>query len=199
MIADSTSMQNVIAFPGRDSDRVSEHDSDNDADHEIYRYKFGQSFMKGLFQFAKIHQYDDRHTFKDAWKVWVEVNCDEVEAEIRSLNETGYTGDIIDKMYKSARYYFRKKATTKKDPKKRRVYISLNKDFLSKMNDHVKNYCIDDKNTPADGFEDFCKTNKSELGDEVAYLYHAGITDPKDISAKIKKTYKNKYFQITHN
>ena len=166
--------------------------------HEIYRYKFSTDFMKILLQFAKIHQYDDRHTFKEAWKIWIEENSDDVESEIRTLNTTGYTGDIIDKMYKSARYYFRKKDTSAKEAKKRRVYISLNKEFLNVMNMHVQKFCVDEKNTPAEGYEEFCQTHKAELSDEVTHIFKAGIIDAKDISAKLKKTYKNKYFQLTH-
>ena len=166
--------------------------------HATYRYKFSQSFMESLLQFAKIHQYDDRHSFKDAWKEWIEENSDDVESEIRTLNTTGYTGDIVDKMYKSARYYFRKKDTSEKEAKKRRVYVSLNKEFLTTMNQHVQSYCVNEKHTPAEGYEEFCQTHKNELADEVSYLFNAGIKDAKDISAKLKKTYKNKYFQLTH-
>ena len=40
----------------------------------IYRYKFTPEFMSELYQFSKIHQYDDRHSFKDAWNIWVQTN-----------------------------------------------------------------------------------------------------------------------------
>ena len=80
----------------------------------IYRYKFSQDFMTDLYEFSKIHQYDDRDSFKEAWKTWILLNDEPIQAEIESLTENKYDGDILVKMYKSARYYFRKKSTEKR-------------------------------------------------------------------------------------
>ena len=82
----------------------------------IYRFKFDDSFVDILNTFSKVHQYDSRTDFKEAWKLWLEENNDAVETESRRLINSGYEGDIIDKMFKSARYYFRKKRTKKKAP-----------------------------------------------------------------------------------
>jgi hypothetical protein len=76
-------------------------------------------FMKELHNFSKIHQYDHRKDFKEAWNTWIEENNDIVTDEIRRLTEMGYDGDILDKMFKSARYYFRKKSTEKNEPQAR--------------------------------------------------------------------------------
>ena len=81
----------------------------------IYRYKFSNDFTEGLFTFAKIHQYDDRKTFKEAWTKWTEENDIIITNEIRRLKDNGYEGNILDKMFKSARYYFRKKPNQKKE------------------------------------------------------------------------------------
>ena len=40
----------------------------------IYRYKFTDDFINILCNFAKIHQYDERNTFKEAWAFWIEEN-----------------------------------------------------------------------------------------------------------------------------
>ena len=37
----------------------------------IYRYKFTEHFMEELYEFSKIHQYDARKDFKEAWKIWI--------------------------------------------------------------------------------------------------------------------------------
>ncbi len=87
---------------------------DETSSNTIYRYKFTEDFMVDLNKFAKIHQYDDRKDFKEAWLTWVEDNKDIVDEEIHRLLYLGYEGDILDKMFKSARYYFRKKSTEKK-------------------------------------------------------------------------------------
>ena len=104
----------------------------------IYRYKFEDTFTKELYKFSKIHQYDHRKDFKIAWNAWVEDNTELVEHETRRLENLEYEGDILDKMFKSARYYFRKKSTEKKAPKTRREYVSVQKEFLDAMDAHIK-------------------------------------------------------------
>jgi hypothetical protein len=36
----------------------------------IFRFKFKDEFTGELYKFAKIHQYDHRKDFKEAWKKW---------------------------------------------------------------------------------------------------------------------------------
>lgn len=77
----------------------------------IFRFEFSKQFMDVLYQFSKIHQYDDRHTYKEAWKEWTMIDEISVmiEEETRRMIELGYLGNVEDKMFKSGRYYFRKK------------------------------------------------------------------------------------------
>lgn len=64
-----------------------------------------------LSMFSKVHQYDDRHTYKSEWAKWVQQEniAQAIDMEKRRLQENGYIGDIDDKMFKAGRYYFRKK------------------------------------------------------------------------------------------
>jgi hypothetical protein len=162
----------------------------------IYRYKFEDTFTKELYKFSKIHQYDHRKDFKIAWNVWVEDNAELVENETRRLENLEYEGDILDKMFKSARYYFRKKSTEKKAPKTRREYVSVQKELLDAMDSHIKNNIKDEHYKPSDGFLEFCKTNMELLKEEVSILCKNGITNSIEVKDKIKKTYKNRYFMI---
>jgi len=166
----------------------------NDNNVNIFRYKFTQIFMDELYKFSKVHQYDHRHDFKEAWKIWVEENNDLVDSEVRRLTNLGYDGDIIDKMFKSARYYFRKKSSEKKEPQKRRDYIGVNKEFLDIMDQHIHS----NMNKPSEGFDDFCKINIEVLKEEVNRLCKCGLTDPVEMKNKIKKTYKNRYFILVN-
>jgi hypothetical protein len=159
----------------------------------IYRYKFTNDFMDELYKFSKIHQYDHRHDFKEAWNVWVEENTLLVNFEIKRLVELGYDGDIIDKMFKSARYYFRKKSATKKEPVKRREYISIHKDILIEMDKYIS---INKNIKPSVSFNDFCKNNTELIKNQINELCKIGITDADLIREKFKKTYKNRYFII---
>ena len=114
---------------------MSLNNQENKTQTSIYRFKFTPDFTQLLFEFSKLHRFDDRHTFREAWELWLDENNDEVCKETRYLSNLGYEGDVLDKMYKSSRYYFRKKSTSKVEPKKRRVYVKrcifmLNDAFL---------------------------------------------------------------------
>lgn len=168
-------------------------EKNTDDNINIYRYKFTVEFTEELFKFSKIHQYDHRKDFKEAWEVWTENNSELVDTEVRRLTNLGYDGDILDKMFKSARYYFRKKSTEKKEPVKRRIYVGSQKELLDAMDDHIKTNLSKDFK-PSDGFDEFCKENIDLLKEQVKQLCQAGITDSNEIKAKVKKTYKNRYF-----
>ena len=169
---------------------------DESSSNTIYRYKFTEDFMVDLYKFAKIHQYDDRKDFKEAWLIWVEDNKDIVDEEIHRLLYLGYEGDILDKMFKSARYYFRKKSTEKKQPKQRRQYISVNRELLNAMDKHIEDNMYNDNYQPKTGFITFCKDNEILLKDAISKLYEQGEKNSGLIEDKIKKTYKNRYFML---
>jgi len=159
----------------------------------IYRYKFTQEFMDELYKFSKIHQYDDRKSFKEAWELWTKDADDLIVSEMRRLQSLGYDGDIPEKMFKSARYYFRKKSTTKPPPKDRRKYVGVNKTLLDAMDAHISKSRKMDNYKPSEGFLDFCNHHKDELIEEINKLIENQL-DSEEILGKIKKTYKNRYF-----
>ena len=165
----------------------------------IFRYKFTDDFTSEMFKFSKVHQYDHRKDFKDAWQIWLEENNDIVEEEVRRVTNLGYDGDVLDKMFKSARYYFRKKSTEKKPPAKRRAYVGANKELIEAMDEHIKSRVNDKDYKPADGFCEFCDTKRELLKEEVNKLSKSGFTDSNLINNKIKKTYKNRYFLLINN
>lgn len=193
---------------GRNSERDCDDESaqTNNADIEnvdhrndefninIYRYKFTEEFTSELFKFSKIHQYDGRKEFKEAWNIWIDDNENIVNEEFRRLKMIGYQGDVFDKMFKSARYYFRKKSTEKKEPAKRRIYIVSRKDIIDAMDEHIKTNIASENFKPSNGFDEFCMQNVNLLKEEIVVLRNAGLTDPNVIKSKIKKTYKNRYF-----
>lgn len=156
----------------------------------IYRYKFAEEVAEELDRFSKVHQYDDRVTFKEAWTEWTTDNEDLISAEVRRLTNLGCEGDIVDKMFKSARYYYRKKSTVKKAPAERRNYVGVQKDLLDAMDEYI----LQNDSKPAIGFVDFCKTHMELLKTEIDILRVNGITERSEIQNKIKKTYKNRYF-----
>jgi hypothetical protein len=163
----------------------------------IYRFKFTEDFMEELYKFSKIHQYDDRKSFKEAWELWVEDNEVLIDEETMRLSKLGYNGDILDKMFKSARYYFRKKSSEKKEPRKRRQYIGVNHELLDAMDTHISDNIFNDDYQPKNGFTAFCKENETVVKDSICKIMEQGVSDLDLIEEKIKKTYKNRYFMLT--
>lgn len=171
--------------------------TDDNLPSVIYRFKFTEDFMEELYNFSKIHQYDLRKDFKEAWKLWTEDNQEIIDNQILRLSNLGYDGDINDKMFKSARYYFRKKSIEKKEPKERRQYISVNRELLEAMDNHIEKNIFNLEYQPKTGFVSFCKENEIILKDTISKIYEQGIKDSSLIEDKIKKTYKNRYFRLT--
>lgn len=85
--------------------------STNNNNNIIYRHEFSKEFMAHVSRFSKVHQHDDRHTYKREWTKWIQLEeiTMTIDAETRRLQENGYVGDINDKMFKAGRYYFRKR------------------------------------------------------------------------------------------
>lgn len=83
----------------------------NDSIHNTrtFRYKLSNEIVTFIAEFSKLHQYDDRHAYKDAWGIWLNDNRDFVSREEKRLKDIGFNGDVIDKMFKAGRYYFREK------------------------------------------------------------------------------------------
>ena len=160
----------------------------------IYRFNFSEDFIEELSNFSKIHQFDDRHVFKEAWKIWMNENEDLVNKEKEYLENLHYNGDILDKMFKSARYYFRKKNFMREEhPIEKKKYTPINKVFLKKMDDFIK---LNKQIKPSDCFILFCKEYDTDMNIEINILLETGNYDSIEIKKKMVKTFNNRYYKI---
>ncbi len=164
-------------------------------DVQVFRFKFTQEIMNMLQEFAQIHKYDDKETYKDAWDNWTKENKEIIKnEEIRLLN-LGWTGKINDKMFKSAKYYFRNKSNVKKTPKERRTYTRVTIDLRMTIDRHITCSIKEDKYKPADGLNQFYEQYSDVIKEEYENLSKLGFSK-NVVDEKIKKTYKNRYFQF---
>lgn len=165
---------------------------------KIFRYKLSDTIMTSITQFAHIHQFDDRHQYKEAWTYWLKDNQDCVEREISRLKQLDYTGDIVDKMFKAGRYYFRGKATIKetKIEKKetKRNYIVMNPDLIQTMDIHLRGLMAQPNFKPALAYTQFCEQHAELVKTEIRRL--AETISGEKMLEKLKKTYKNRYFGL---
>jgi hypothetical protein len=177
--------------------QMSQESSPNPPVTMVYRFKFSPEIMTMVESFSKLHQYDDRKTYKEAWVVWSEDNREIIKREEDRLGELNYQGDVNDKMYKAGRYYFRKKSAEKKEPKNRRQYITVSGELLEAMDQHIaKNSQMEDY-SPASGYATFCQEQVVLLKGEINNICKENDIDGREMNCKIKKTYKNRYFIFT--
>ena len=160
----------------------------------IFRFKFSPDFLNELQNFCRIHKFDESKKFKDEWNIWVENNKEIIDLEKTNLKESGYDGDILKKMYKSARYYFKNKEGGKKEPRKRRQYIGLDREFLDSIDTHIE-YIKEDNLKPAEALINFLDNTEyvNIIRNEKLRLKSYSLNDD-EIREKFKKTYKNRYF-----
>ena len=157
----------------------------------IYRYKFTDDFINEIKKFIHIHRFDAIDVFKEAWEEWKVQNYHLVINEELQLKSKGYEGDVSTKMYKSVRYYYKNKPLSRQEPKKRKVYIRLDADVLSLMDRHI----TDNTQKPSVSYGYFVEINADSLKLLEVSLIDKGLSK-EDINAKIKKTFKNRYFRL---
>ena len=173
----------------------------NEKDTTVYRFKFSSDIVSLLSEFSKIHQHDNRDDYKDAWDNWCSINNDAIVEETKRLEKLGYKQNINISMYRSARYYYRNKSTSKTVEKKRRVYVPMNKTFLQLIDDHLYKYDnlkkwrkdTDQPMKPSVCYDSFCEEHANTITEETKRLISCGI-NKEDVEGKLKKTYKNRYF-----
>ena len=220
----ATSVSDVSAVMAQPNEittikREGEGDVDVDVDGEnntkIFRYKLSNDILSIITQFAKIHQLDDRHSYKEAWEVWLNENKEYIADETDRLVAAGYKGDVEEKMYIAGRYYFREKVKIKKNKgevevegkgkkvsavsKKKREYIVMGKDFIKAIDVHLLTAMKQKGFKPAFAYKTFCEQHIELLRTEIRRLVNEEkhIFTDKDMNMKIKKTYKNRYFMLS--
>jgi len=157
----------------------------------IFRFKFTPQFQEKLVAFTKIHKFDDTGIFRENWDEWLAENKASVVNETRNLENLGYRGDVKMKMYKSVRYYYKDKSEKQVKPKKRRVYISLDRDILDWIDAHID---LHKASKPAEAYLNFITSIDKELLDKTKIMIMSSGLDKHQTEQKLKKTYKNRFF-----
>ena len=188
----------------------------NGNNSKIFRYKLSDAILSSITQFAKIHQLDDRHVYKESWGIWLNENKESIDCETERLVVAGYNGSVVDKMYIAGRYYFREKVkikktkgesvvaaaaavSTKNEKKQKRGYIVMGKAIIESMDKHLLTSMKQKGFKPALAYKNFCEQHIELLRIEIRRLVNEEkhIFTDKDMNLKIKKTYKNRYFMLS--
>ena len=168
---------------------------------KIYRFKFSKETQEELENFSYKHRYDDIPTFRDNWSIWYKNNIKIAKKEEEYLRNLGYKKDIELKMYTSVRYYLKNKCLTRCNPKTRRKYIRLPKEFLELIRLHLDESILKNILKPSEAYNNFVTDNKYK---EKVYKIREKLKEKYKLSdaaieIKLKKMYKNKYYRKQKN
>ena len=177
------------------------------------RYKFAKEITDMLSDFAKIHQYDGSKDYKEAWNNWIkeEEVGNKLEDERSRLIKMGMTDDVMSRLYKSSRYYYRNKPNNMNMvPKERKKYVGFPAEVLRKMDaqiireingsiDMSENDKIISRFMPANSFELYLKENPESINDLLTVTGENAEERRNEITMvtnRLKKTYKNRFYKI---
>lgn len=79
---------------------------------------------------------------------------------------------------------------------KTRKYIVMSQEVIVAMDTHLKSAILVAGFKPATGYADFCEKNLSIINVEIGRIRKLYTIVPKELADKIKKTYKNRYFNL---
>jgi len=154
---------------------------------QTLRFDYTDEISELLNIFAKEHQNDDRKKFKTEWNEWVkkeDIN-EKINKEIKRLEKLGLEDDILDRMFKSVKYYYCKKLQNRIKPSSKpksqiKLYTTLSQVILKIMDEHsyiyikkeTENKTNKEENqkniiSPAKAYEDFCNKNRDALLEEI--------------------------------
>lgn len=165
-----------------------------------YRFNLSSETASAVSEFAVLHKFDALKDYKEAWRGWCEENQEMVSHEARRLGRLGYTGDVLDKMYKAGRYYYRnpKKQRDGESSGRRKTYVGLDSEILSLMDSFLEDKLITSQNgretKPSVLHEAFEAEYSDQINAEIERL-RLMIGDD-DVKLKIKKTFKNRYYVL---
>lgn len=188
------------------------------AELQQYRFDFTEEFGQVLSAFAAQHKNAARKTFKSEWNLWCEMPDikEQISLEITNMKRNGFEGDILDKMFKSARYYHRKNVTRPKPIKcktePKRHSNRFTKGLLDIMDTHIEYYISTQINkskmradtrislSQSEGYNLFCETRQDDIYAELLDIKgHRGIMDAQIMSDKLKKAYKTRFYTKRKN
>ena len=158
----------------------------------VYRFKTDPELITELKAFAQKHKFSPIDEYRKMWDRWCEAHAALIADEQKRLEQSGYTKNIKQKLFRSVRYYYSRQSTKPSTPKKRRKYVRLPSTIRAAMDSHIQDCIKNNDYTPARGYTDFAEKNELFLSAE--------LTSQPDVSMDhIKKTYKNRYYLVSRS
>ena len=226
---------NISSYDSNDEDRV---DLTN-VKVPVFRFKLSNNVFNTIREFSRIHQHDDRITFKESWETWSDDNKTLIDNETQRLSDIGFGSNMNEKLFRTAKYYFVKKtfnpannanatvadaeavddadvvtvvavddvtvvadladAVDTNETINAKKYITISRNFLNCISGQIEQNIGNNSFTPAKGYAHFIEHFNADINHEIALIKEKtpDISND-DCNIKIKKTYKNKFYQYTN-
>lgn len=162
-----------------------------------YRFKFNKELLDSIKEFSKLHSNDNCDDFLDAFHLWKRVNNEIISLEEKRILDLGFNGNIEEKIYKSARYYFKNKKNTsyKLNKQLKTNYIPRNPVFFKMMETYINKNPIKASLLYKEFINETDTNILSEINTEIVRLKTFELNQTECLQ-KIKKMFNNAYYKI---
>lgn len=177
-----------------------------------YRFDFTEKVKLMLADFANINKNATRKEFTEAWSKWLshETIKSFLDSERVRMESEGFEGDVLDKMFKSARYYHKKRDNNINPSERSNTGIKnknrFSREFLIEMDEYIQIQLMDIKNvvnkngkimntlSQSVAYNSYCNSNKEQIMSEFMLIKNKRGELTMDMVEKLKKTYKNRFY-----
>lgn len=183
-------------------------------EYKKFRYDFSDDVTKMLGEFANNNREKSRKEFTQIWEEYIaeEKTSKIIKDEIEMMRYHGFCGDVMDKMYKSVRYYHRKRdiktLNVDQDINKNKHENRFSREFLKMMDKYILEQMTDHENikhsdetgrqintlSQSESYQTFCEKNKEKILEEFIKIRKQTGRLTEMVVDKIKKTYKNRFY-----
>ena len=166
-----------------------------------YRFKLNSELSSAIKVFSLKYKNASRSDFKKSFDLWEKSNNELICLEQRRLLNLGYAGDFKDKIYKSARYYYKNKnkenpAKPETDDKKlSSTYIPRNSKFLEFVENYIHKHNMKQSLLYKQFINETSDKIVAEIENEINRLKTFQLTNKQSFQ-KIKKQFNNAYYKI---
>ena len=139
-----------------------------------YRFKYSQQFVNEIADFARVHQYDDRHILKrhgrDGFiRTKLQLQMKLICYKMLDTKEMCMNVCILVLVI-----IFERRMLLLLLPKKRRDYISIDHDLIIIMDTHIRRV-ITTSNKPSIAYEQFCIEYENDINEESTRLLDLNV------------------------
>jgi hypothetical protein len=163
-----------------------------------YRFKFNRDLLNSIKEFSKIHNEDNGDEFLEAFQDWKITNNQLIKKEEERIIDLGFKGNIEEKIYRSARYYFKNKKNNICKLKQKTIktnYIPRNNKFFTIMIEYIQQNPIKASLLFKKFINETDETISIEIKKEFCRLRSFELTQEECLQ-KIKKGFNNAYYKI---